>query len=96
MVISQLIVATGQRNVGAQGYSSTKTNAFAKMKYQVDTQLHLMLAKSQPMTESLTAGSMNVFKIVTPQNLSHLSILQPHQNQANSSTSLGLQQSLGS
>ena len=82
MAISQLIVATGQRNVGVQGYSSTKTNAFAKMKYQVDTQLHSMWAKSQPTTESSTAESMSVFKIVTPQNLSHLRILDHHQNRA--------------
>ena len=96
MEISQVIAAIGQRNVDAQEYSLTKTSAFGKMKYQVDTQLHLMLAKSQPMTESLTAGSMNVFKVVTLQNLSHPRILDLHQNQASSFTSLGLRQYLGS
>ena len=96
MAISQVVAATGHRNVDAQDYSLTKTNVFVKMKYQVNIRLHLMLARSQPMTEFSTVESMNVFKIVTPQNLSHLSILQPHQNQANSFTSLGLQQYLGS
>ena len=96
MEISQVIAAIGQRNVDAQESSWTKTSAFAKMKYQVDTQLHLMLAKSQPMTEFSIAGSMNVFKVVTPQNLSHPRILVLHQNQASSFTSLGLRQYLGS
>ena len=96
MAISQVIAATGQRNVDAQEYSLTKTNASAKMKYQVNTQLHLMLAKSQLMTESSTAESMNVFKIVTPRNLSHLMILDRHRKQASSFTSPGLRQYLGS
>ena len=96
MAISQVIAASGQRNVDAQEFSLTKTNAFAKMKYQVNMQLHLMLAKSQLMTESSTAESMNVFKVVTPRNLSHQRILDHHQNQASSFTSLGLRQYLGS
>ena len=82
MAISQVIAASGQRNVDAQEFSLTKTNAFAKMKYQVNMQLHLMLAKSQLMTESSTAESMNVFKVVTLRNLSHLRILDRRQNQA--------------
>ena len=96
MAISQAIAATGQRNVDAQEYSLTKTNASAKMKYQVNTQLHLMLAKSQLMTESSTVESMNVFKVVTPRNLSHLMILDRHRKQASSFTSPGLRQYLGS
>ena len=96
MAISQVIAASGQRNVDAQEYSLTKTNAFVKMKFQLNTQLHLMLAKSQLMTESSTAESMNVFKVVTHRNLSHLRILDRHRNQVSSFTSPGLRQYLGS
>ena len=71
MVISQAIAENGQRNVGVQEYSSTKTNVFGKIKYQANTLLHLMSEKRQQMTGSLTVGFMSALKVVTHQNLSH-------------------------